>query len=305
MDWLTDPFSPSFMQRALLAGALVAAQCALIGVWIVLRRLNFLGDALAHGVVPGVAIAFLVGVNTTIGAAVAAAVVVAGVTLVRERSGLPEDTSIGLLFVGLLALGVIIISRSGSFAGDLTAFLFGNVLGVTWTDITVQAAAVVASLLLTVVLYRGLVALSFDERKAQLLGLRPTLVRLALLALIALIVVTSFKTVGALLVFGLIIAPAATAIIVANRIPAVMATSALLGVVSVVGGLLMSFHLDIAGGSRNGRGLSGHLLPRTGYTGSRERVAPTRSAPACMMRTARAARHRARVSRRRDALPAS
>ena len=89
MDWLTDPFSPSFMQRALLAGALVAAQCALIGVWIVLRRLNFLGDALAHGIVPGVAIAFLVGVNTTIGAAVAAAVVVAGVTLVRERSGLP------------------------------------------------------------------------------------------------------------------------------------------------------------------------------------------------------------------------
>ena len=122
-------------------------------------------------------------------------------------------------------------------------------LGVTWTDITVQAAAVVASLLLTVVLYRGLVALSFDERKAQLLGLRPTLVRLALLALIALTVVTSFKTVGALLVFGLIIAPAATAILVANRIPALMATSALLGVVSVVGGLLMSFHLDIAAGA--------------------------------------------------------
>ena len=249
MDWLTDPFSPSFMQRALLAGALVAAQCALIGVWIVLRRLNFLGDALAHGVVPGVAIAFLIGVDTTIGAAVAAAVVVVGVTAIRNRTGLPEDTSIGLLFVGLLALGVIIISRSGSFAGDLTAFLFGNVLGVTWPDITVQGVAVIVSLLLTLALYRGLVALSFDERKAKLLGLRPTLVRLALLGLIALTVVTSFKTVGALLVFGLIVAPAATATLLANRIPAVMATSALLGVVSVVGGLLMSFHLDIAAGA--------------------------------------------------------
>ena len=249
MDWLTDPFSPSFMQRALLAGALVAAQCALIGVWIVLRRLNFLGDALAHGVVPGVAIAFLIGVDTTIGAAVAAAVVVVGVTAIRNRTGLPEDTSIGLLFVGLLALGVIIISRSRSFAGDLTAFLFGNVLGVTWPDITVQGVAVIVSLLLTLALYRGLVALSFDERKAKLLGLRPTLVRLALLGLIALTVVTSFKTVGALLVFGLIVAPAATATLLANRIPAVMATSALLGVVSVVGGLLMSFHLDIAAGA--------------------------------------------------------
>lgn len=249
MDWLTDPFSPSFMQRALLAGALVAAQCALIGVWVVLRRLNFLGDALAHGVVPGVAIAFLIGVDITIGAAFAAVVVVVGVTAIRERSGLPEDTSVGLLFVGLLALGVIIISRSGSFAGDLTAFLFGNVLGVAWSDIAVQAGSVLAALLLTLVLYRGLVALVFDERKARLLGLRPTLVRLALLALIALTVVTSFKTVGALLVFGLVVAPAATATLLANRIPAVMAMSALLGVLSVVGGLLMSFHLDIAAGA--------------------------------------------------------
>ena len=102
---------------------------------------------------------------------------------------------------------------------------------------------------MTVGLYRGLVALSFDERKAQVLGLRPTLVRLALLGLIALTVVTSFKTVGALLVFGLIVAPAATATLLAHRIPAVMAVSALLGVISVAGGLLMSFHLDIAAGA--------------------------------------------------------
>lgn len=249
MDWLIDPFLPSFMQRALLAGALVAAQCSLIGVWIVLRRLNFLGDALAHGVIPGVAIAFLIGVDATIGAAVAAAVVVIGVTTIRQRTGLPEDTSIGMLFVGLLALGVIIISRSGSFAVDLTSFLFGNILGVTWTDVATQGVAVIVSLVVTVVLYRGLVALSFDERKAQLLGLRPALVRLALLGLIALTVVTSFKSVGALLVFGLIVAPAASAILLARRIPATMALSALLGVVAVVIGLLLSYHLDIAAGA--------------------------------------------------------
>ncbi len=237
------------MQRALLAGALVAAQCALIGVWIVLRRLNFLGDALAHGVVPGVAVAFLIGIDATVGAAVAAAIVVLGVTTIRQRTGLPEDTSIGMLFIGLLALGVIIISRSGSFAVDLTSFLFGNVLGVTWTDVAVQGVAVALSLVVTVVLYRGLVALSFDERKAQLLGLRPALVRLALLGLIALTVVTSFKTVGALLVFGLVVAPAATAILLVTRIPAAMVTSALLGVVAVVIGLLLSFHLDIAAGA--------------------------------------------------------
>jgi ABC-type Mn2+/Zn2+ transport system permease subunit len=249
MDWLIDPFSPSFMQRALLAGALVAAQCALIGVWIVLRRLNFLGDALAHGVIPGVAIAFLLGIDITLGAAVAAAVVVVGVTAIRQRTGLPEDTSIGLLFVGLLALGVIIISRSGSFAVDLTSFLFGNILGVTWTDISVQAIAVVISLGVTFALYRGLIALSFDERKAQLLGLWPSLVRLALLGLIALTVVTSFKSVGALLVFGLVVAPAATATLIATRIPMVMAVSAVLGVIAVVVGLLLSFHLDIAAGA--------------------------------------------------------
>jgi ABC-type Mn2+/Zn2+ transport system permease subunit len=233
----------------LLAGALVAAQCALIGVWIVLRRLNFLGDALAHGVIPGVAIAFLLGIDITLGAAVAAAVVVVGVTAIRQRTGLPEDTSIGLLFVGLLALGVIIISRSGSFAVDLTSFLFGNILGVTWTDISVQAIAVVISLGVTFALYRGLIALSFDERKAQLLGLWPSLVRLALLGLIALTVVTSFKSVGALLVFGLVVAPAATATLIATRIPMVMAASAVLGVIAVVVGLLLSFHLDIAAGA--------------------------------------------------------
>ncbi len=249
MDWLTEPFEPSFMQRALVAGVLVAALCALVGVWVVVRRLGFMGDALAHGVVPGLAIAFLVGFDLTLGAALGAVVVVVGVSLVRQRSGLPEDTAIGLLFVGLLALGVIIISRSGSFAVDLTSFLFGNVLGVSWGDIAIQVGAVLIALTVTVVFYRAFVAMSFDERKARLLGLRPDIARLVLLGLIALSVVASFRAVGALLVFGLLIAPAAASALITRHIPTMMASSAAIGVVAVVVGLELSFHLNLAAGA--------------------------------------------------------
>lgn len=237
------------MQRALVAGVLVAALCALVGVWVVVRRLGFMGDALAHGVVPGLAIAFLVGFDLTLGAAIGAAVVVFGVSLVRQRSGLPEDTAIGLLFVGLLALGVIIISRSGAFAVDLTSFLFGNVLGVSWGDIAIQVGAALIALVVTIVFYRAFVAMSFDERKARLLGLRPDVARLVLLGLIALSVVASFRTVGALLVFGLLIAPAAASALITRHIPTMMVSSAAIGVVAVVIGLELSFHLNLAAGA--------------------------------------------------------
>jgi manganese/iron transport system permease protein len=249
MDWLVGPFEPAFMQRALLAGALVAAQCALVGVWIVLRRLGFLGDALAHGVVPGIAIALLIGLDATVGAAIAAVVVVAGVSFVRSRTGLSEDTSIGLLFVGLLALGVVIISRAGSFAVDLTAVLFGSVLGVSWGDIAVQVAAVAVALVATLLFYRGFLALAFDERKAQVLGLHPALMRVVLLGLIALSVVTSFEVGGALLGLGLLIAPAAAAALIARRVVPMMLLAAAFGIIAVVVGLLISFHFDLAAGA--------------------------------------------------------
>ncbi len=249
MDWLIEPFEPSFMQRALVAGVLVAALCALVGVWVVLRRLSFMGDALAHGVVPGLAIATLAGFDLTLGAVIGAIAVVAGVSLVRQRSGLPEDTAIGLLFVGMLALGVIIISRSGSFAVDLTSFLFGTVLGVSWGDVAVQIAALGIALIATLVFYRAFLVTAFDERKAQLLGLRPGLARFVLLGLIALAVVASFRTVGALLVFGLLIAPAAAAALITKRIPTMMLTAALIGVLAVFLGLELSFHLDLAAGA--------------------------------------------------------
>jgi len=228
---------------------LAAITCAVVGTWVVLRGLAFMGDALAHGVLPGIALAFLWGIDLTVGALVSAAVMVAGINLVNRRGHLREDTGIGLLFVGMLALGVIIISRAPTFSTDLTGFLFGNVLGVTTADVQVQAGAAVIAVVTCALLYRPFLALAFNERKAALLGLHPRLASVALLALIAIAVVSSFQAVGTLLVFGLLIAPPATASLLVRRVPTMMVTAAVIGVASVALGLVISFHYDTAAGA--------------------------------------------------------
>lgn len=249
MDWLTDPFAFEFMQRSLLASLLAVVTTSVIGTWVVLRGLSFMGDALAHGVVPGVAIAFLLDVHLVIGAAVAAAVMIGAISLIHRTARLTEDTAIGLLFVGMLALGVIIISRDGSFAGDLVAILFGDVLGTTTADIIVQGVAAAITVGGVTLFYRSLLVLAFNEEKAEVLGLNPKLTNFVMMSLITLAVITSFQTVGTLLVFGLMIAPPATASLVARRVPLMMATAVLAGVVSVVAGLVISFHFDTAAGA--------------------------------------------------------
>lgn len=249
MDWLLDPLSLSFLQRGLLAGVFAALTCSLVGIWVVLRGLSFMGDALAHGIVPGVALGVLLGFDVTLGAVGGAALTVGGVTAVTRYARLSEDTSIGLLFVGMLALGVIIISKAGSWAVDLAAILFGGVLGVTTADVVLQAVAAGIALLASVLFYRAFLALAFDERKAALLGLRPRLARAVLLALVAMAVVASFRTVGALLVFGLLIAPPATGALLARRVPVMMAVSATAGCLAVSVGLLISYYFDLAAGA--------------------------------------------------------
>lgn len=246
MDWFLDPFRLEFMQRALLAGALVAITTSVVGTWVVLRGLTFMGDALAHGVLPGIAAAFLVGSNLTVGAVAGAVVMTAGVNVVTRRARLAPDTAIGLMFVGMLALGVVMMSRARSFSGELTSFLFGDVLGIRTSDLWLQAAAAVIAVATTVVFYRAFLVLSFNEAKAQLLGLRPKLAHPVMLALMALAIVTSFQVVGTLLVFGLLVGPPATASLVVRRLPPMMAVAATLGVASVVIGLLLSYHLDTA-----------------------------------------------------------
>ncbi|MEU1326794.1 zinc ABC transporter permease AztB [Streptomyces microflavus] len=249
MEWLTVPFEVTFVQRALWGGVLVSAICALAGTWVVLRGMAFLGDAMSHGLLPGIAVAALLGGNLMVGAMVSAVVMTAGVTALGRTPRLSQDTGIGLLFVGMLSLGVIIVSRSQSFAVDLTGFLFGDVLAVRQQDLLVLAAALLAALAVSVLGHRAFLALAFDSRKAHTLGLRPRLAHAVLLGLLGLAIVASFHIVGTLLVLGLLIAPPAAALPWARSVRGVMVLAAMLGTLATFGGLLLSWHLSTAAGA--------------------------------------------------------
>ncbi|MFC7900443.1 zinc ABC transporter permease AztB [Streptomyces griseoincarnatus] len=249
MEWLTAPFEATFVQRALWGGILVSAICASAGTWVVLRGMAFLGDAMSHGLLPGVALAALLGGNLMVGAVASAVVMTAGVTALGRTPRLSQDTGIGLLFVGMLSLGVIIVSRSQSFAVDLTGFLFGDVLAVRQQDLLVLALALLATLVVSVLGHRAFLALAFDERKAHTLGLRPRLAHAVLLGLLGLAIVASFHIVGTLLVLGLLIAPPSAALPWARSVRGIMTLAALLGATATFGGLLLSWHLSTAAGA--------------------------------------------------------
>lgn len=251
LGWWVDPFvSNQFMRHALLAGVLAVLTTSSVGTWVVLRSMSFLGEALAHGVLPGIAIAFITGGNTTVGAFLAAIVMVLGVNLIRAHSPLPTDTSIGVLFVGFLALGVVIMSsQAGSYVGDLSRFLFGSITGIQMDDLVRQSVAAVVTVGGTLVFYRAFLVSTFDETQAHLLGLRPRLAHIALLVLIAVAVVALFEAVGSLLVVAFLIAPAATATMLLRRVPVIIAAAVAIGLLSVVVGLLVSFHYDTAAGA--------------------------------------------------------
>ena len=249
MTFLTDPFMTAFMLRALTGGVLVAVLCAVVGTWVVTRGMAFLGEAMAHGVLPGVAVASLVGLPPIAGAAVSAAVMSIGVTIVQRRWRLSADTSIGLLFVASLALGVVIISSSRSFATDATAILFGDILAVQPAQLVALAAATAATAVIGVGWHRAFVALAVDPRQAQLQGLRPRLAQAVLIGLVALAVVSAYQAVGSLLVLGMLLGPAVAAARWTRRIPTTMALGAAIGSMSVFVGLLVSWHAATAAGA--------------------------------------------------------
>ena len=171
MSWWVTPFTENpFLQRSLLVGILVAISCAIAGTFVVLRGLAFLGDALAHGVLPGVAGALLLGAPGILGAAVGAAVMIAGMNFITTRSRLSSDTAIGLLFVGMLGVGVMMVSRSRSFSGDIVGILFGEILGVSSTDLVQQALALGAVTLIARVFARPFLLLSLDPEQADVAG---------------------------------------------------------------------------------------------------------------------------------------
>jgi ABC-type Mn2+/Zn2+ transport system permease subunit len=250
MDWLITPFSTnSFMLQALIAGVLVSIACAVAGTFIILRGLAFIGDALAHGVLPGIAVAVLIGFPGIIGAAIGAIFMIGGITVITQRSRLSSDTAIGLLFVGMLALGVIIVSRSNTFTGDLTRILFGEILGISWQAIFVQVIATLIIIAIAVICARPFLLLSFDPEQAQVAGFSARLYHNIMLLMIAITVIASFQTVGTLLVFGLLIAPAGAGALLARQIRAMMVWAIIFGIISMYLGLLLSYHFNLAAGA--------------------------------------------------------
>jgi len=249
VNWLVAPFGSELVVRGAVAGSLVALMCAIVGTWVVLRGSVFLGDAMSHGMLPGVAAASALGGNLLAGALTAALAMAYGVSVLSRTARFSSDTSIGLLLVGMLAVGVIVVSHSNSYAVDLTAFLFGDVLGVRLGDIAVLTGALVLVAVIAFVGRRAFIAATFDVRKAATLGLSPASAGIVLTVLIAVAIVASFHVVGTLLVLGLLVAPPAAATLWAQSISRIMLLAAVAGVVSVWLGLLLSWHAATAGGA--------------------------------------------------------
>jgi len=249
-ELLWQPFARNeFMRNALLASALVSIICAIAGTYVVLRGLSFVGDALAHGVIPGIALALLFGVPGVVGAAIGAVVMMGGVSVITSRVRLSADTAIGLLFVGMLSLGVIITSRSTSFVGDITRILFGELLGVDTSDLAWQAAVLVVVAAIAFVAHRPFVLMSLDDGLARTSGFSVKFFHGLMLTMVAMAVVGSFQLVGTLLVLGLLVAPAATGALLARRVSTMMLVASLCGVTSSYVGLLTSYHFDVAAGA--------------------------------------------------------
>ena len=258
-DLLVEPFRSDFMRTGVAAAILVGVLCGVVGCFVVVRGMALLADSFAHGVLPGVAVAVLLTTGAAGGDPEQAAVLLGGLAggvvtavgtaAILRRSGLREDTATAVMFVFMLALGVVLISRVSNFAVDLAAFLFGDVLSVPGSDLPLTLVLTAVVLAAVAVLYRPLVLVAFDRRRAASLGVRVGATELALMVLLAVAVVVGFRVVGALLVLGLLVAPPATAALITRRLPAMMAVSAALAAISAPIGLLVSWHLDVAAGA--------------------------------------------------------
>lgn len=239
----------AFMQRGMLASVMVGILCSVVGCYVVLRGMAYLGDAMSHAILPGVAIAYLLKGEILIGALVAAVIVALGIGFLTRRGAIKEDTAIGILFAATLSLGVALISTIKTYALDLTHILFGNVLGVSEMDLFLIAVLGAGVLLTIVLLYKELLVVSFDTVLAATLRLPTEVLKDVLLILIAVVVVVSLQTVGVGLVAAMLVTPAATAYLLTRRLPAMMIVSALLGALASVIGLYISYYFNIVSGA--------------------------------------------------------
>ncbi|MEO8286062.1 MAG: metal ABC transporter permease [Chloroflexota bacterium] len=248
VHWLADPFQYSFMQRAVLEVLLMGLTCGIIGTYVVLRGMAFIGDALSHAIFPGVVIAFLLHISFFVGALLFGLITAVTIGTLSRNRRVSEDTAIGVLFAGMFALGIVLISGVRGYTADLASFLFGDVLGVSNEDIL--ASAVIGLLVLTalILFHKELVLVAFDEEMADAIGLPVWLINLGLLMLIALTIVVSLRAVGNILVVAMLVTPSAAARLWTDRLKVMMLLSALFGGLGGILGLLISYHTDRAAG---------------------------------------------------------
>lgn len=249
IEFLVAPFEFGFMQRALLGGVLVAAICALVGTYVVLRGLAFVGDALAHAAFPGVVIAYLLKGNIYLGALLFALATALGIGLVSGRGRVSYDTAIGILFAGAFALGVLLMSMIQGYTVDLFSFLFGNVLGISERELWLVAFLGGVVVLTITVFYKELLLLSFDPTVAEAMGYPVRAFNYLLLGLIAVTIVISIQVVGIILVVALLVTPSATASLITERFFRMMLLGVLLAVLAAVIGLYLSYYLNVASGA--------------------------------------------------------
>ena len=248
MGYLLDPFDYSFMVRALIVSVLVGVMCPMLGAYVITRGRAFMGDALAHSVLPGMVVAFLLGISPFFAAVPAGIAIALLMGVVSRRTGVSEDTSIGIIFAGMFALGLVMLSRATGINVDIEDLLLGQVLGVSQTDVLVSLGLTGVVLAGLYGFHRQLVYTTFDEVGASVVGIKTGLVEYVLLALLALVIVIGIQAAGIVLVMAMLITPAATAYLLVRRFVEVMVFGALIGATSAVTGLYLSFYADLPSG---------------------------------------------------------
>ena len=236
------------MKRAMAEVILMGAVTGAIGAYIVLRGLSFIGDALAHAIFPGIVIAFLLGQGIFFGALIFGVLTSVAIGVIATNQRVKEDSAIGVLFAGTFALGIVLISSSKNFTRDLASFLFGNVLGVTTNDFMLSAIVGAIVIVLIALFYRELLITSFDRAAAQAMGLPVLMLDLLLLVMISLTIVVSLRAVGNILVVAMLVTPAATARLLTDRLPVMILLGSVIGILSGIVGLYVSYYNDVAAG---------------------------------------------------------
>jgi manganese/iron transport system permease protein len=253
INWLLEPLKYEFMQRGMIAAVLVGIVCAVVGTYVVLRGMAFFGDALAHTILPGIAVGYLItggARDTLFWWALGTAIIAAwGIGAISKQAEIKEDTAIGIIFAGMFALGIALISTVRSYAVDLSHFLFGDVLGVSAQSLWLIIIFGAIVLLTIAAFYKEFLTLSFDPILAATLRMPVNLLNNLLLGLIAVTVAVSLQTVGVALMVAMLVTPAATASLLTQRLPTMMALSAFIAALAGVIGLYLSYYLSIASGA--------------------------------------------------------